>query len=295
MTDTLSSQRALRLATIIQRASREPALWPLALSEAQQFITCPSVFGYEPLPVDIQNKEALKKLAVHARNCAESCSGCCGIEPSVATAENKRQTCLTLLDYLDLALSSTNDVLVARAWSAAEHVLDAVKKPLLACGPDLQLIHANRAGHDELRTARFLNLVEGRVELIPGNMTERLQRELQQLRHAKPDTQTHLRFVPQGGCRADLHLRVLNRRDDFPGLFLLHLDVLSDAVPAQTKQPGVAPCGCGRTHFQAAGACTSVAVQLQRRRSSTSNGHLTQHCQRAYEQNFSFEWYDPSV
>ena len=150
--------RWLEVAAEQHRAGDDPARWPQAFADLCAAIDCPEVFG-DGVPAQGDAPEAIGLVARRARDCATTRAGRCGSRPS--QDENKRQACLALLGYLDLALARQAPGGASEGFAIASGVLDAIGRPLLVCSADGILLHANRAGHEELDRRLWVSLESG--------------------------------------------------------------------------------------------------------------------------------------
>ena len=231
-----SVPEALRLALLIQHAGRSPERWPQVIEQLRGCMDCAEVFG----PPESDTASAVPGMAGQgaidpadfaraARHCAERCTGGCSAGPN--QDEARRQTCLALVGHLEMALAAGAGLSDGAARLAASHALDAMVRPIFVCDLEQRLVHANRAGHEELTSGRWLTLKGNALELVPNTHPQRLRGELSNLLRSPSDHQSHLRFPTRDGQRAELLARCLERGDDPPHLFLLRLVVLAEGRP----------------------------------------------------------------
>lgn len=164
----------LSLTANLHAASRDPQRWPQAWAALCQWFDCPEVFGSgelatTDLPTQLTNIAAC---SAHARHCAQSARGRCGLGPCLD--ENKRRACLALVDHLDHALT-TRQALVPRPDALSDEtdpvlpknphlaLLDAMPFPVFVCDAQRRILFANTLGETELTSAVWLRRVDERI------------------------------------------------------------------------------------------------------------------------------------
>lgn len=114
----------LSLTADLHAASRDQKRWPQAWAALCQWFDCPEVFGNGELAnTDLKNQlKCIALCSTNARNCAKNASGRCG--SGLLLDENKRRSCLALVDHLDHALSPYSPIVQNPDSLASELDLD---------------------------------------------------------------------------------------------------------------------------------------------------------------------------
>lgn len=146
----------LRLTAELHAAARAPEKWPAAWAALCHCFDCPDVFenGNGAATEESVLLDGITARSAAARRCAEAATGRCGHGAEVD--ENKRQSCLALVDHLDHALAVSMPEHVATLPDAYLAALDELPIAMLLCRADRRLVYANRAGKTELEYARWL-------------------------------------------------------------------------------------------------------------------------------------------
>jgi len=151
----------LCLTANLRAASRDPQRWPQAWAALCQWVDCPDVFGSGELATtDLPSQlSAIAACSTQARHCAQSASGRCG--SGSVLDEDKRRSCLALVDYLDHALTSHQSPVPGQDTLAI--VLDTLPFPLFVCDVQRHVLYANTLGEIELNSAHWLRWDDMRI------------------------------------------------------------------------------------------------------------------------------------
>jgi DNA-binding CsgD family transcriptional regulator len=209
MRDTLT---LLTLTADLHAAASEPQRWPAAWTALCQWIECSDVFG-DGKALAKNNTTLLADItmrSVRIRQCAEAGGGQCGQGGQGGHVdESKRLSCLALIKHLDLALGNTQGVVRNNSPLAYLAALDVLPVAMMLCQPNLRLIHANRAGVDELERQRWLR-TDGEMLVVFGATIQTcFSTVFSELATSESITPRMFSMLPINGNAADIGLRRL--------------------------------------------------------------------------------------
>ncbi len=220
----------LSLTADLHAASRDPNRWPRAWAALCQWFDCPEVFGSGELAhADLQNQlKGIAACSTTARQCAQNASGRCG--SGLFLDENKRQSCMALVDHIDHALapyapvaqspaplaSATEPGLLADTERAVL-VLESLPFAIFVCDTQRRILLTNRLGASELASATWLRCVD---ECIVG-ASHLFERRITSALHASIEQNGEHRLRLIGSNQQEIDLVWIRVTDDTWGAHLV--------------------------------------------------------------------------
>lgn len=220
----------LSLTADLHAASRDPKRWLQAWAALCQWFDCPDVFGSGELAhADLQAQlKCIATCSTTARQCAQNASGRCG--SGLFLDENKRRSCLALVDHIDHALapyapvaqspaplaSATEPGLLADT-DRAVLVLESLPFAIFVCDTQRRIILTNRLGASELASAIWLRCVDERIV----GASPLFERRITSALHASIEQSGEYRLRLIGSNQQEIDLVWIRVTDDAWGTHLV--------------------------------------------------------------------------